>query len=266
MYTVSRKKLVVVLLLKTTTRRVTDKKQVQKGTKEVKKMKQWKGIVVFAIIIMSVMSLAVAIDPEAGLVDSIGANTTKSAGSADSVTAVGGNISNVDFQAEEQTSVWGGFFGSISRIPVLYGGTNEFYTWTGTVSYTTGYVLFANSSSVDWGNVIAGGTTQAGEEDTALGLSGDADSVANTFTSHNSVAINLTNDVSAGSALSVNTSSQGGTDWETVLLYETGTNSKIYTGIVQQGNNNYAGVASDYQVMVPTDGTTRTYYVFLALE
>ena len=47
---------------------------------------------------------------------------------------------------------------------------------------------------------------------------------------------------------------------------DTGNNGKVYAGITNQANENYAGELADYQVMIPTGTGTRTYYVYVALS
>jgi hypothetical protein len=231
-------------------------------------MKNTKLFIIMVIMIAAFASLGAAADPTEGYLDgTLGPNVTRTVGSPESVIAVGGNITQANFTLEQQTSFWAGFFGNVSQFPVLEGGLNNFYTWTGSITYTYGYVLFSNASNINWNNV--GGTTfiQRVEEDSALGMSGEVENINDTFTLTNSVNVNLTNNVVAGSSTAVNTSSLGGADWQTVLLEDSSTNGKIYAGITNQGNENYAGKPADYQVMIPTGSVgTRTYYVYVALQ
>lgn len=231
-------------------------------------MKKILLIITLLAITVALTSLSLAIDPDAGTIDgTLGPNTTRSSGTATTVIATGGNITQANFSMEQQTSFWSGFYGNISQSPVLEGGTNNFYTWSGSVSYTSGFVIFSNESTIDWGNLLNATATQREAEDSALGLTGEADSVNNTFTLTNTASLNISDVIfPAGGSVSVNTTSSGGSDWETVMIRETTSSLALYAAIVNPGNNNYAGSPVDYQAMIPTDGTQRTYYVYVGLE
>ena len=226
-------------------------------------------MIIVMMMIATMATMALAADTKEGYLDGgMGANATRVNGNPESVTATGGNITQTNFTIEQQTSYWAGFYGNVSQFPVLEGNTNNFFTWTGGISFTGGYVMFVNESTVDWNNIVVANQVQRQAEDTALGLTGEPDSVDNTFTLTNNAQLNVSGNVFApGATVSVNTSSTGGNpDWETVMLRDTTNSLILYGAVINPGNPNYAGQASDYQAMVPTDGTQRTYYVYIGLE
>lgn len=232
-------------------------------------MKKTTTIFIAIIATLMLATFAAANDAHEATADGgLGANYTKTYGAADTINAVGGNITTMDVTMDIQTFFWTGFFGNVTHNIVLEGDTSSFYDWTTPVD-STGVVLFANNSNVDWSNlaVSLADETIKEEEDTALGLTGEADSVNNTFTNTNTAAFNVSGlEVNAGDTWSVNTTSTGTSDWETALLHTTIQNDKIYAGVIQQENENYDGTLVDYQAMVPVDSTgTRTYYLYAAL-
>jgi len=74
--------------------------------------------------------------------------------------------------------------------------------------------------------------------------------------------------ITEDTAPSVNTSSNGGNEWQSALLEDSDGDTRIYTAVVDRGNQNYAGDTADFQIMVPVSSAThtRTYYVYAALE
>ncbi len=199
----------------------------------------------------------------------LGTNYTKTYGTADTINAVGGNITTMDVTMDQQTAFWTGFFGNVTHNLVLEGDTSSFYDWATPVN-STGVVLFANNSNVAWGDLAATGAANEfkEEEDTALGLTGEGDSVNNTFTHSNSATFTIGSlNVNSGDTWALNTTSDGGDAWETAMLRTTSQNDKIYAGVIQQDNLNYDGETADYQTMVPVDSSgSRTYYLYAALN
>ena len=223
-------------------------------------------ILMVTVMIAATAAIALAIDTSEGYIDgTMGPNVTRTVGTPESIIATGGNITATNFTIEQQTDNWAGFFGNISQFPVLEGGLNNFYTWTGGISYTSGFVIFCNQSNIDWTNLANATAAERTAEDTALGIAGEPDSVTNTFTLSNTAELNINDNVfPAGGTLSVNTT--GGTPWETVMIAETTSSLILYTAVINPSNTNYAGATADYQAMVPTSGAgSRTYYVYIGL-
>jgi len=233
-----------------------------------------KAIGKMVMLVFGIAALAMAVSAATTLnanAGGIGANDTSSGGaaSADTIVAYGGNITNFDLYTPVQTLYWVGYFGEVNKSTQLAGASATFYTWTETTDSTTGVVLFVNDTGVNWGAGITGGLAADREaEDTTLGLTGEPDAVNETFTLTNTNGFTLDANpaIDPTDAVSVNTSSNGGDEWETCLLTQAGLT--IYAGIMNADNENYAGDAADFQVMVPVDGTTktRTYYLYTSLD
>lgn len=185
--------------------------------------------------------------------------------------AQGGNITNISMNQTVQSSYWQAFYGEVVKNIFLAdsGASNIVYDWGSQA--LGGWVYFANATGIDWSTVVAGDQTDRENEDVTLGLTGDTESVNNTLTDSTHAQIDdVGGDIGANTAVGANTNSNGGTDWDTVFLRGGAGigDAAIYAGNVNQGNENYAGVAVDYQVIVPTAQSTglRTYNVYAGLE
>ncbi len=229
-------------------------------------MNKGMGLLVSVALIIAFSAMTVMAAPVYNAQGTIGANDTAGAGTADSFVAYGGNITQLDVTATKQTTYWTGYFGSVTQTVKLAGAANDFYNWGAT--NPTGWVLLANSSSVNWGGIAAGTSTNLATENTALGLGTSAENMTNTFTGTNAADIVIgSNTITTGSAPATTTLSNGGSNWETAFLVD-GSGAVVYAGAIQQNNNNYAGNPVDYQVMVPVNAGSgqRTYYLFAALN
>lgn len=180
-----------------------------------------------------------------------------------SLTAAGGNITDVSINQSAQTSAWNAFYGDVIKTIVLQSGSDIVYNWG--AQDLGGWVYFANDTSIDWSTVSAGTATERETEDSYLSLTGDADSVNNTFGAVTHALITgVGGGIGANTATGVTTNSLGGTDWTTILLAGA-SGEAIYGGAIQQDNQNYKGDLVDYQLIVPVSGT-RTYTVYAGLE
>lgn len=228
-----------------------------------------KSALLLLVVIAAIVSLSVVMadtTPYDAERSNIVGNLSRTMVTDQSVVAYGGNISSFNLSLEVQTPYWVGYFGSVTHSTSLADdSSNTFYDWGSTAS--TGYVMLSSSVTVDWASLIAGVGGHATAEDTALGLTGLAESVANTFTTSNTAVVNISgSDIGATTALAVNTTSNGGSEWQTILTFD-GVD-RVYVGPIQQDNENYAGNPADFQVLVPVDGTThsRTYYLYMAIN
>lgn len=232
----------------------------------MKKIMQSLLLVMLGMILMTGIAEA-ATAKDAQINGAIGSNATKTYSADDNITAYSGNITHFDINVELSTLYWVGFFGNVTKTTTLTGGTNDFYSW-GSADATTGTVLLSNSTNVDWASIGAGAASHAQAEDAALGIGAVPDNVTSTLSSTytGSFTISGTTISSADNAVSVNTTSNGGTAWQTVLLNDANTNAAVYANPIIDNNPNYAGVASDFQLMVPVGGTSRVYYMYAALD
>lgn len=228
------------------------------------------------LLMVSVLAFALGASSVLGIIPD---NTTVTVQSSDATyttsavttNAQGGNITNMSMNQTIQSSYWHAFYGEVVKTIFLAdsGATNIVYDWGSQA--LGGWIYFANDTGIDWTAVVAGDQTDRENEDATLGLTGDVESVNSTFTdtTHSAIA-DVGGGIALNTAVGVNTNSNGGTDWDTVLL-RGGAGSgdaAIYASEVQQDNQNYAGGIVDYQIMVPVSFSTglRTYNVYAGLE
>ena len=229
-------------------------------------MKRITATMITIMVFLLSIAVASAETPYDSERSGVGFNESRTMPTDGNVTAYGGNISNVNLSIDIQTPYWTGYYGTVSHsISLQDTGDNSFYNWGSVAS--TGYVMLSPSSTVDWGSLVPGTSGHAGTEDTDLSLDSVAENVTATFTSNNAGAIDIgASTIGDGLAVSVNTSSNGGNEWQTVLAYDG--SDPIYIGVIDQDNQNYAGDASDFQVMVPINASagSRTYYLYMAVN
>ncbi len=185
--------------------------------------------------------------------------------------AQGGNITNLSLNQTAQTNYWHAFYGDVVKHIFLAdtAATNVVYDWGSQA--LGGWIYFANATGIDWTAVVLGDQTDRENEDATLGLGAEVENVNDTFTdtTHSAIA-DIGGGLAGNTGFGVDTNSNGGTDWDTVLLRGgAGADSAaIYASEVQQDNQNYAGANVDYQIMVPVAQATgvRTYSVYAGLE
>jgi hypothetical protein len=178
----------------------------------------------------------------------------------------GGNISQVNISSVIQlTTKWADFYGSVSgaSIRLRDSGGSDVYTWdystangSGVVCLSTGSVFPGPTSSLMSANLSA--------MNSLWGL-GTIDNASNTFnTTFGGLNISGTVFSPVGARL------QGSSSFS-VAAISNGTNStknafSFCTNISSSGTN-YAGISSNYELMVPTTPSgVETYYFYIELS
>jgi hypothetical protein len=230
------------------------------------------------IFILSVASVTIVLAAPTGpsSVTNIGSSRYSSPGGAN-VSALAGNVTEINFVANTITNTWQGYYGNITGTIVLGNANNQsMYNWN--LSSPSGQVYATRTSSVPiWASVVCANQVNVTAEDTALGVnvSVDQDSVNKTFlnttsfntfyvgakninTTQNCRAVNLFNGTAAPSS-----------NFQEVLLND-GTNM-IYTALISQDANGFDNRTHDFQMLVGENGhnadTTATpYYFYLELH
>ncbi len=191
------------------------------------------------------------------------------------ISAQGGNITQVNIEAITITKSWQGYYGNITGNIVLEDGdNNSFYSW-GNASSLAGEVYATRNSTVQWQTIRCLNGTERFSEETYLGqLAESGDSVTNTFnkTIHPSFyvgTVSVANDTCFSTNVNVNGSSQQGEFYQ-ILLSDNSSNS-IYTTIIENKKHAFNGQIADFQLMVGenehTGNTGPTpYYFFVELS
>jgi len=196
--------------------------------------------------------------------------------SATNISAIAGNVTELNFESNSVTNTWQGYFGNISG-SILLGDANNntLYNWT---SASPGGEIYATRSGTapNWDNIRCATTAELDAEDTTLGVNSsiDQDSVNRTFlndtlfdnfyvgnininTTQNCYAVNLNNNTGAPSA-----------DFQEVLLHDGA--ALIYTSVISQDAVGFDGRAHDFEMMVGEDGhngdsNPTVYYFYVEL-
>lgn len=224
-------------------------------------------IVLFAALLLMVGGAFAATPSGADVTDGtlLGPLSSDAAGNT-SVNA--GTIQTVDLTANQSTLRWAGITGTVSgNIQLGDNVTSKvMYEWS-----ATGNIVYASSvNNPVWASLNGVDAAGAATLDTALSYTGASDDVVTTFGAgtNDNIGSNLFADFGTA-AISAATNDDGAVaSWITYLL--TDGSDYIYAGIVGGATNNFAGTASDFQMIVPENGidgdsTPTTYFLWAEL-
>ena len=225
---------------------------------------RYKMILISMVLLLAMSTIAFAqVD---GATTIVGVPETKTADTAGSATADGGNITSVTLGTESKTGAWQGFFGEVSGNITLEDTSGDtLYEWP--ITSLSGEVFATSNSSLDWSTVSA--VTDCTTDETLTGTGNDK--VSSTFTLNAS----LTGWTVSGTAITsacqvftyVNSAAQA-TNFEEIILAATGVTS-IYATKINSDTVGFEGATHDYQLLVPDDSaaaTTTTYYFYAEFD
>ena len=192
------------------------------------------------------------------------------------VTAIAGNVTEINFGTNGITQTWQGYFGNISGTIILGDSNNNtLYDWN-SASPSGQIYATRNSSTPNWAIVRCANSTEINSEDTALGVneSNDQDSADKTFlntTTFNQFyvgnkIINTSQDCYAVQLF--NSSAQPSTDFQELLLSDN--SSMIYTSLITKNSVGFDNRTHDFEMLVGENGhlgdaTATPYYFYLEL-
>ena len=230
------------------------------------------------IVILGVLALSLVFAAPTGpsSVNNIGSSRYSSSAAAN-ISALAGNVSEVNFVANTITNTWQGYFGNITGTIVLGNANNQsMYNW----NYTSpsGQVYATRTSSVPaWASVACANQGNVTAEDTILGVnvSVDQDSVNKTFlntTAFNTFYVGSLNINSTQNCRAVNLyngTAAPSNNFQEVLLND-GTNM-IYTALITPHANGFDNRTHDFQMLVGENGhngdvAATPYYFYLELH
>jgi len=197
--------------------------------------------------------------------------------SAANVSAVAGNVTELNFIANTVTSTWQGYFGNVTGMIILGNSNNQsLYNWN--LTSPSGQVYATRLSSVPvWASVRCANQTEINSEDLVLGVNQtvDQDSVNKTFintTSFNpfyvgSLNINTTQNCRAVQLY--NGSGVSSPNFAEVLLSDT--SNMIYTGIISNPASGFDNRSHQFEMLVGENGhngdtSVTPYYFYLELH
>ncbi|MEM4208368.1 MAG: hypothetical protein QW153_02165 [Candidatus Bilamarchaeaceae archaeon] len=187
--------------------------------------------------------------------------------SAGSITTEGGNISQVSVSAGTLTDRWAGFFGPVDGYIYLTdadNGINSFlFSWT--ASAPSGWVCVSTNNNFPFASAV---NTTAAAINSAWNFTSATDNATNTFTlsTCNITFYNPSNFIS----YTATADHAGSSTFETCAINSGGTDRAdfAFCSAINQAGTNYAGVAADYELIVPTTpgSETETYYFYAELN
>jgi hypothetical protein len=209
-------------------------------------------------------------------ITNLGSSRYSESGAAN-ISAIAGNVTELNFVANAITQTWQGYFGNITGSIVLGNSNNQsMYNWN--LTSPSGEIYATRSSVVPaWTSVSCADSAQIGAEDTALGVNQvtDQDSVNRTFfngTTFNTFFVGNKNINSTQNCYATNlynSSAAPSGSFSEVLLHD-GT-SLIYTALIADNANGFDGRTHDFEMLVGENGhngdvVATPYYFYLELQ
>lgn len=244
---------------------------------EVNKMigKRIVGILFVAILALVTVAIVRADPITPTTIDPLGSSRYVLSPAAN-YTAIAGNVTEINFDAESITETWQGYFGNITGRIVLGNADNQaMYDWN--LASPQGEIFATRDASVPtWGAVRCANTSEMNvEETTNLGASSTApDGIDETFAStthpeflvgsqtigqNNCSTTNLYNDTGAQAA-----------QFYEVLLSDGMSSDLIYTALLESDKIGFDGRSHDFEMLVGENGhgnsDVSTYYFYVELE
>lgn len=220
------------------------------------------------------ISIAAPVGPSSA---NIGSSSRYSAINAANISAVAGNVTELNFNANTITNTWQGYFGNVTGTIVLGNSNNQsLYNWN--LSSPTGEVYATRNSNIpNWDTISCANQEQINSEDALLGVNQtiDQDSVNRTFlntTFFNSFYVGGININSTQNCRAVNLydgTGSASTNFQEVLLHDG--NSMIYTALLTQNSVGFDNRTYDFEMLVGEDGhlgdtNPLSYYFYLELQ
>ena len=197
--------------------------------------------------------------------------------SASNLSAVAGNVTEVNFMSNAITQTWQGYFGNISGTILLGNSNNQtMYNWNS--ASPSGQIYATRNTLVpSWGVIRCANITDVAAEEVALGVNPaiDSDSVNRTFTNVTnfnpffvgSININTTQNCYAVNLH--NSTSQPDERFSEVLLHDNV--ELVYTALLTSDTFGFDNRTHDFEMIVGEDGhsgdtASTLYYFYLELN
>lgn len=182
------------------------------------------------------------------------------------MTAQGGNVSMLFVNAGQDSSIWQGFFGTISGGFVLENAQGHtMYDWS--IVQASGEVMASRKIISDWTSINCSNQTEIYEEEYRLNIpNSSVQGINDTFvsTAHPVFDIGYIALDNCRSTLTDNSTAEKVVFWNVIL--NTDENTTVYVSLVDDNTIGFNGTAVDYQLLVPTNLTTSTALYNLYLD
>ncbi len=188
-----------------------------------------------------------------------------------SMTARGGNITNLDFpNVLSQTSKWQGYYGNVSgEIMLGTSSTDKMYNWT--LNNVAGEVYATQASTMNFSAWEDLSTRTGANIDTDFGFNtSDTDNATITF-KYTPPTFNVSGKQISGGANTAAKTYNGSENpiWWTIALARSSPaeSNYVFVGIINDNGQAYDGTTKDFQMIVPENQATGvdTYYFYVEL-
>lgn len=226
-------------------------------------------IMVMALVLVGIISAAPTGPKDLTRVTSSRYNDSGNGGW--NVSAQAGNVTELIINATSVTQTWQGYYGNVIGMILLADSSNKtLIDWT--LTGVQGQVYASRSNLFDFTTVNCSDAANITAEDSALGSTGKADAVNNTFTlfSHSAFYVG-TRPIGVNNCSTVKLRNSTGVsdDWKEVLLSDA-TGNLVYTALLTSDKNGFNGSNYDFQMIVGENGhagdtATTPYYFWIEL-
>lgn len=228
------------------------------------------GTLLAVLVLMAVVAVVPAgadpVNATTTIVSNISYLGTSAAGSS---AANGGNITQVDLNITSSTTKWQGYYGNITGELALGSSPGKtMFQWN--LTSVAGEVFAARDGAMTHSNWTGLENRTGSQIDTDFGFTpGDSDSATKTFI-NTSTPINISGITYGPNATSaVNTSVYGGAPtWETIALANSSNPAianYVFAGVIINNGTAYDNTQKDFQMIVPVENGTQTYYFYVEL-
>ncbi len=177
------------------------------------------------------------------------------------VTTEGGNITEVNLEADTYTERWAGFYGNVTGNISLGSESADLYQWEWTPASEGEVIASTDGSGITWASLENGSAT---EVDIAWSFtSSGSDNATAAFTDSDTFTIGDTTMTSAPAVATLGTSYKTGIVKDNTTVIDTD-DLLFVVNIINDGTTFNSGT-HDFEMMVPT-GTTETYYFYVELS
>jgi hypothetical protein len=229
----------------------------------------------FLLFTLSIVVTAVPSGPSSAT--NLGSSRYSSAPAAN-ISAVAGNVTELNFIANTVTDTWQGYYGNVTGQIVLGNINNQsMYNWN--LTSPSGQIYATRNATVPtWANIRCANFSEVNAEDAALNVnqSVEQDSVNRTFfntTSFNQFYVGARNINITQNCYAVqlyNSSGVSSASFSEVLLSDNAGSKMIYTGLITTPTLGFDNRSHQFEMIVGENGkygdtTTTPYYFYLEL-
>jgi hypothetical protein len=231
---------------------------------------------IMVLVFLGILSVSFVLGAPTGPTSTtVGATSRYPTGSAANVSAIAGNVTELNFAANVTTSTWQGYYGNVTGKIVLGNANNRtLYDWN--LTNPTGEIYATRTASTPtWSSIRCANSTEVESEDVSLGAAvTDADTANKTFlntTTFTSFFVGSVNINTTQNCRAVNLNDENGapsSDFAQVLLSDN--TNFIYTALVTAPALGFDNVNHQFQMIVGENGhngdtSTTPYYFYLEL-